>query len=272
MEKAHLPVSKLPGVVYSHFETRKIVGEQFIREHGLCYIISGTLTVADAGMNKTFHGGDLVFYRKSFLAKFIKQPVEKESFKSITVIFDSNTLMEFSERYNIIYEEPYAASSAVLKLEHDVLLENFYHTLIPYFDSSLPDRLVNLKKHEALMLLLQVNPKLKNILFDFTQPGKIDLEAFMQQNFKFNVDLKKLAFLTGRSLATFKRDFEKIFHTSPNRWLQQRRLEEAYYLIKEKSRRPSDIYHEVGFETFSHFSYSFKQFFGINPSNTKQIK
>jgi AraC-like DNA-binding protein len=267
MEKELFPISKLPGIVYSHFETQKIVGEQFIGEHGLCYIISGNLKVTDAGKNRTFSAGDLIFYRKNFLAKFVKQPVENHSFRSVTVVFDRNTLLEFSKQYDIVYEKPYVTDEAVLRLEHNMLLENFYKTLIPYFDSSLPDMLVNLKKQEALMLLLQVNPKLKNVLFDFSQPGKIDLEAFMQQNFRFNVDLKNLAFLTGRSLAAFKRDFEKIFHTSPNRWLQQRRLEEAHYLIKEKSKRPSDVYHEVGFETISHFSYSFKQFFGVNPSN-----
>lgn len=78
--------------------------------------------------------------------------------------------------------------------------------------------------------------------------------------------MKRYAYLTGRSLAIFKRDFQKTFHTSPNRWIQQKRLEEAYYLIKEKGRKPSEVYLEVGFETLSHFSYSFKQFFGVNPS------
>lgn len=69
----------------------------------------------------------------------------------------------------------------------------------------------------------------------FSEPGKINLEAYMNQNYKFNVDINRFAYLTGRSLATFKRDFEKIFHIPPNRWLQQKRLDDAYYLIKEKN-------------------------------------
>jgi len=60
-------------------------------------------------------------------------------------------------------------------------------------------------------LLLQINPAFKNILFDLDQPGKTDLAEFMQQHFRFNVELKRFAYLSGRSLATFKRDFEKIF-------------------------------------------------------------
>lgn len=118
----------------------------------------------------------------------------------------------------------------------------------------------------GVLILLKVNPTLKNVLFDFSEPGKIDLEAFMLQNFHFNVAMKRFAYLTGRSLATFKRDFEKIFHASPSRWLQQKRLQEAYYLIKEKGRKTSDVYLEVGFEDLSHFSFAFKKAYGVAPS------
>jgi AraC-like DNA-binding protein len=123
-----------------------------------------------------------------------------------------------------------------------------------------------LKLKEALLILLKVNPELKDILFDFNEPGKIDLEGFMQQNYHFKVGLNRFAYLTGRSLATFKRDFEKIFKISPNRWLVQRRLQEAYYLIKERGKRPSEIYFELGFEDFSHFSYAFRQAYGAAPT------
>lgn len=266
MEETFLNIPKISGIVYSYFETQKIVGEQFIIEHGLSYIISGQLKVTDAGQTRYFGPGDLIFYRKNFLSKFTKIPTEKEPFKSIAVIFDKEFLLKFSQQYNVVYDKPFHLAEAVLKLKEDILLKNFYETLLLYFNSKLSKELIVLKKQEALLLLLELNPDLKNLLFDFNQPGKIDLEAFMQQNFKFNIDLKKQAFLTGRSLATFKRDFEQIFQMSPNRWLQKRRLEEAHYLIKEKKKRPSDVYHEVGFESISHFSYSFKKRFGVNPS------
>jgi len=267
MQNELLSTSNISGIVYSHFETQKIIGEQFTGEHGMCYVISGNLNVLEAGEKKVFGPGSLLFFRKNHLAKFTKKPTENSDYRSITVIFDRATLQEFSKQYDISYQKPYSAKDAVLLLEQNILLENFYNSLIPYFTTSIPDKLISLKRQEALMLLMQVNPDLKNVLFDFSQPGKIDLEAFMLQNFRFNVDLKRLAFLTGRSLAAFKRDFEKIFNTSPSRWLQQKRLEEAHYLISQKNKRPSEVYHELGFETISHFSYSFKQFFGVNPSS-----
>jgi AraC-like DNA-binding protein len=43
-------------------------------------------------------------------------------------------------------------------------------------------------------------------------------------------------------------------------------LEQAYFLIKEKGKKPSDVYLEVGFEDLSHFSFAFKKEFGKAPS------
>jgi AraC-like DNA-binding protein len=155
-----------------------------------------------------------------------------------------------------------------VKLTADTLTNTYMASIVPYLHAEgiNTDMLAGLKAKEAILLLLRLDPQLKNLLFDFSEPGKIDLEAYMNKHFNFNVEMKRFAYLTGRSLATFKRDFEKIFHTSPNRWLQQKRLNEAYYLIREKGKKPSEVYLEVGFEDFSHFSYAFKKAFGTPPS------
>lgn len=79
--------------------------------------------------------------------------------------------------------------------------------------------------------MLKTNPGLANTLFDFSSPHKIDLESFMNQNFHFNVKMDKFAYLTGRSLAAFKLDFNQEFGISPGRWLIRKSLKEAYKLL-----------------------------------------
>ncbi|MDJ1472619.1 AraC family transcriptional regulator [Cytophagaceae bacterium DM2B3-1] len=256
----------LGGIIYSTYTDANRSGEQFIHEHHLAYIISGSLSIIDGGRTDTFNAGDIVLLRKNNLGKFIKQPAKDGHFIAITILLDNETLVNASKGQQLA-EEVYASSQAVLSIGPDVLLTNYFHSLLPYFEEVLTEDLIHYKKQEAILLLLRCNPSLKNILFDFGVPGKIDLEEFMNRNFRYNVSLDKFAYLTGRSLASFKRDFEKIFNTSPNRWIQQRRLKEAHYLIREKKLKPSDVYLEVGFESLSHFSYSFKQFFGKNPSS-----
>jgi AraC-like DNA-binding protein len=92
----------------------------------------------------------------------------------------------------------------------------------------------------------------------------------MNRNFRFNVSLERFAFMTGRSLSSFKRDFAKIFKTNPGNWLKKKRLDEAYFQINKQHQKPSDVYLEVGFEDLSHFSYSFKKEFGLAPSELIQ--
>jgi AraC-like DNA-binding protein len=153
-------------------------------------------------------------------------------------------------------------------LPPDPFLKGYFDSLLPYFnhDAQPKAAMAELKTKEAVELLLNLDPELKDFLFDFSEPYKIDLEAYMNQHYMYNVPSAQFARLTGRSLASFKRDFEKVFRASPGQWLQQKRLSEAYYQIKEQGRKPSDVYLNVGFENLSHFSYTFKKTFGVAPS------
>ena len=94
----------------------------------------------------------------------------------------------------------------------------------------------------------------------------------MEKNFMFNLPLEKFGYLTGRSIATFNRDFRKIFKETPQKWLTKKRLDLAYYQLKEKDKKPVDVYLETGFENLSHFSYAFKKEFGYSPSSLNEKK
>ena len=154
-------------------------------------------------------------------------------------------------------------------LKPDALLKSYFQSLLPYVEQSekISKKLAAIKTNEAIELLLHLKSSLKSFLFDFSEPHKIDLEKFMLQNFHYNVPIEHFAKLTGRSLAAFKRDFGHIFQTSPRKWLQEKRLTEAYHLIKQKKRKPTEIYLELGFENLSHFYTSFKQKFGVTPAS-----
>jgi AraC-like DNA-binding protein len=142
---------------------------------------------------------------------------------------------------------------------------------MPYFDSAgkMSGKMALLKLNEALELLLQTSDQAGRLLFDFSEPFKIDLDAYMNKNYVYNVSLEQFARSTGRSLATFKRDFQKIFHQPPEKWLQQKRLEHAHFLIAQQRQSPSEAYLEAGFENLSHFSTAFKKFYGYTPSSLK---
>lgn len=254
-------------IAYSCYATNTRQGEQFIPAYVFSYQVSGTMIMNDGYQEYIFNPGDVRLGRRNRLMKFNKIPPPGGEFKSVSVHFDQPFLRNFSMETG--YQAADAtAGNAVIGLKPHPLYKNYFDSLWPYMqlDATTDAALVALKLKEAILLLLKVDPAMKNILFDFMEPGKIDLEAFMNKNFHFNVDLARFAYLTGRSLATFKRDFEKLFHVTPSRWLLQRRLQEAHYLIREKGKTASDIYLDLGFEDLSHFSFAFKKQFGAAPT------
>jgi AraC-like DNA-binding protein len=176
-------------------------------------------------------------------------------------------MKKYSQDYGVTAEGNYTGEPNVL-LEYDAFMKGYFDSLMPYF--AMPEKLTPIlaeaKTTEAIELLLH-NPALKNFLFDFSEPHKIDLEGYMNRHFTYNVPLGQFAKLTGRSLSTFKRDFMKIFRTTPEKWLQKQRLNMAHFLISQKHKKPSEVYLEVGFENLSHFSTVFKKEFGINASS-----
>ncbi|ASK28867.1 AraC family transcriptional regulator [Chryseobacterium sp. T16E-39] len=258
---------RINQITYACYSSNLRDGEQFIPEHVFSYQISGRLVYNDGEKEYIFNQGSFRLTRRNTLIKFNKIPPENGEYSNISVFMDQKTLKNLSMEYDYKatksqYNEP------VFHLPANDLLSGYIESLKPYDELDKPGNevLKNIKLKELIVILLQTHPILKDVLFDFTEPGKIDLESFMTQNFRFNVSLERFAYLTGRSLSTFQRDFEKIFALSPRKWLQQKRLQEAYYLIKEKNANPSDIYLDVGFQDLSHFSFAFKKMFGLSPS------
>ncbi|MFV0469317.1 MAG: helix-turn-helix domain-containing protein, partial [Dysgonomonas sp.] len=127
--------------------------------------------------------------------------------------------------------------------------------------------MMKLKLQEGVLSLLNIDKEFYPELFDFTEPWKIDILDFMEENYMYDLTVEDIALYTGRSLATFKRDFKKLSDISPQRWLMYKRLKVANDKILNENKKISDVYLEVGFKNFSHFSTAYKKYFGHSPSN-----
>lgn len=206
----------LAGIVFTCSTAVKKVSELFFKEHVLCYVLSGKIEMFNGLTHRVFQAGDLFLNKRNTLGKFLKYPVDGVPYKSISFVLDKQFLVGHHQANNHKFEYGQVTDESILPIPVDVLLANFLQSLMPWFDEKIPEALIDLKKQEAVLLMLKSSPSLKAVLFDYNDPGKIDLQAFMHQHFKFHVDIPQLAYLTGRSHATFKRDFEKIFRMTPH--------------------------------------------------------
>lgn len=214
--------------------------------------------------------GNILLARRNQFAKSIKIPGKDKEYQCVSVILANDRLQQFALDNDIICNEKYHRSKNIL-LEPNSLLKDYFVSVLPYVQlgENLNKKLAFIKVNEAIELLLEMWPDLKPFLFDFGDPNKQNLEEFILKNFHYNSPVENFAKLSGRSLTSFKREFAETFKTSPARWLKNKRLSEAFYLIKQKKRKPRDIYLDLGFENLSHFYTAFKQKYGHTPAEIK---
>jgi len=239
-----------------------------VEHNTLVLQVSGQFTLETADQCVSMKKGELLLVRKHQLGQLIKRPLPGEDYQTIVIFLLEEMLRKIALEEQMAVARKYNGPANVLVPAND-FLKGYFQSVLPYIsnpEEKMKHTLGILKVKEAVQLLLQAMPALREFLFDFSEPHKIDLEKFMLGNFQFNVPIDRFAQLTGRSLAGFKRDFQKIFGMAPRQWLQQKRLTEARHLIETKHKRSSEIYLDLGFESLSHFSHSFKKQFGRSPS------
>ena len=245
----------------------EISPEQFIPEHFFLYLLQGSMRAFDGTRHYYMEPGDYCIARKNHLVRYTKFKDEHNTFEKIIITLDEPFLRSFLERHPLsagVFENDHS----FLFVQDDKMIRNFIQSLEPYYNAGdqINQTFVDVKREELLLILLKNDPRLADVFFNFGTPEKINLEEFMNRNFRFNISLERFAFLTGRSLSSFKRDFKKIFGINPGSWLKKKRLEEAYFQIGKQKEKPSNVYLEVGFEDLSHFSFAFKKEFGLTPT------
>jgi len=263
------PTEILPGVIfYSYLSAERREKVCLWKHHTLILQVSGNFVLETSGETISMSGGEVLLIGRNQVGALTKTPAPGANYETIVISLEEELLRRIAleERYETKLK--YTGPSNLL-IPSNEFLQGYFQSVVPYARSSgaaMTDEMGILKVKEVVKLLLLAVPSLGDFLFDFSQPFKIDLERFMLTNYYFNIPVDKFAELTGRSLAGFKRDFEKIFSAPPRKWLQDKRLKEAKYLIEVKHQKPSDIYLSLGFESLSHFSQSFSKKFGVAPT------
>lgn len=259
----------LNSFVYSCVSKEQWGHEQFIPEHVLAFQISGETHLFHQQGTFVLKKNRLLLARRNQFAKSQKLPASDAEYKAVSIILKSEDLKKFAALNNIACDKGYSGKNNIL-LKPDAFLTSYFQSLIPYLEEpeNSSERMAFNKVSEAIELLLNIYPESKKLLFDFNEPHKIDLKNFMLNNYHYNAPIENFARLTGRSLASFKRDFTEVFSISPAKWLKEKRLEEAYQLIHKESKKPADIYLELGFENLSHFYTSFKNKYGVTPTES----
>lgn len=243
------------------------------REYALNYVYSGEMILESDTERIHVRKGECVFIPRDHHITMYKKTYQGERYCGVFLMFTRRFLREMYGKLSINKSQTKTEKleRGVMKLPKTVELASLFASMTPYFDPDVKprDNIMELKLQEGLMALLAIDERFVPTMFDFNEPWKIDILGFMEENYMYDLSIEEIAHYTGRSLATFKRDFKKISDLTPEKWLIGKRLDKAYELMKTGKRKVIDVYAEVGFRNPSHFSTAFKKRFGITPASLR---
>jgi len=267
MEKAE--AINYSGIFFSCYAKGGTNCVNMVRDHTLTYIYSGELEIDNNGEKHVLGKNQCVFIKRDHRVQMIKKTKGDEPYWGISLVYQRNDLREFYHKLDKskIPGKPGKKDLGFAKMDAQPDIISLFESLKPYLNSDVAPlpQVIELKKIEGIYALLHADEAYFPILFDFTDPWKIDLMQFMNDNYMYDLSMGEFASFTGRSLATFKRDFSRISDLPPQKWIIRRRLEAAYDIIRNKNRKASDVYLEVGFKDITHFYHAFKKQYGFTP-------
>ena len=97
------------------------------------------------------------------------------------------------------------------------------------------------------------------------------MEYISEKYYDSTITNEFLASLCGISTVYFRKTFEKVYGTSPIRYLNRFRIEKAKSMLRSDYNSITQIAESVGYSSIYHFSKMFKQYTGTSPIAYKNL-
>ncbi len=203
---------------------------------------------------------------------YVQELTNAQSWEALVFHIPDEFLIQFANEFmdNLPIEKlPELTNERFIKIYLNEVTRTSFYSMIPYFTQKTPpsEKLLELKFKELLLNILSnsSNKQLLAYILHLNDDIRTPIWQIMEKNYTYNLTLKDYARISSRSLAAFKRDFFEYYHTTPGKWLTNKRLKHAEMLLKTSKQSITEIAFSSGFENISHFSRIFKEKFGLSP-------
>ena len=217
--------------------------------------------------------GDCIFVKKG--AHSIYQYFDDE-FCSLFMFVPDHFIKDtvISNRIEISVNDLEPDPAPILRVQINEILQSYFLSFLSYISNSgQPEaKLAELKFRELIMIVatMRENAAIAGYFHELCNSSRPPLQSVMESNFTYPMKLDEYARLSGRSLSLFKRDFKKIYNTTPGRWLTRKRIEYGRYLLQKTDKSVTEAALDCGLKNHSHFSRVFKDQYGISPVEAKK--
>ncbi|HEY9046790.1 MAG TPA: AraC family transcriptional regulator [Ohtaekwangia sp.] len=252
---------------YKH-ETTAHTKTVLLQENSLIFVLDGHKKLYFNDFSTLVEPGKILFMKRGLYV--MSEFLEDVNYEALIIFCTDAFLKEFSLEHLSAPADIHPVQLTHLVIPTNKLLDSFKDQYLSYFDQSLVhlNDILQLKLKELFLLLIsgghgeQVTRWIQGIAY--RQP--VSLEYVIRQHLFQPLTLGELAELSGRSLASFKRDFQNLYGISPKKWINTQRLAHAQMLLRNTNQSVSEIAAVCGFDNIPYFIRVFKNEFGITPS------
>ena len=258
-------VNGLSCIVHKTMDTIDLNTDHYVSSHVLSVVLKGTLNIETYYEEERFcvNQNQLVFIPKG---RYMISDVlpENGEFEAVFYFFEENIINDFLTKINPVKT---LGPTPSLLLEYAENIRIFTESILKVYTENANKEVTKLKLLELLYLIYHSPQQnhLIQILLSLNTRKKRNLEGLMLENFDKPLSVEDYAFLAGRSISSFNRDFQRKFQIPPKKWIIQKRLEKAVELLTDTNLNIAQISLEVGYENVSYFINLFGKQFGVSP-------
>ena len=245
-------------------------GTFFLEQHLLYVVLGGSVKLTCGRQTWTVSKNEMILLRRAQSVSYEKQGSEETGlFESQLFAINDELLKDFLTSQQVQIPQMTEELGAQVSPMSDRLVA-YCWSLSPYFNdpSQVNPGLLRLKVMELLYNVMDCSKNIFRQMLQLRQPVKTDIHRVVEENYTSPISLDELAYLSGRSLSSFKREFQDIYGESPARWIREKRLSKAQQMLRSSSLSVADVAYSLGFENPTHFSRIFKQQYGYAPSQS----
>src|SRR5215203_789307 len=205
--------------------------------------------------------------------------IEKQTqFESILIFFDDKVLSDFVVENTTLIEKEQKKYNPVqcryISFQKDDFINTYIQSLrlIVTNKKNISTEMKRLKLCELLLYLLENQSE---VFLAFLNRGAMPhnetvIRKVVESNITEKLSLDEMAFLCNVSTSTFKRQFGKIYNTSPTLWFAEQKMKLAAKYLTDYREKPGEVWFKLGYETHTSFTKSFKKYFGVSPKTYMQ--
>ena len=253
----------------SHFRERSI-----LHRNAVSLVISGQKTIQFAEAAVDTNDSEIHFLSSgNSISSF--DISKQQAFESILIFFDDKVLADFSVVNASVIEDAQRKYQPISNRYVSIKKDDFIHSyirsmqLIVASEKQISAAFKRIKLYELLLYLLEFHAEkfLAFINRSTVLPNEMKIRKVAEGSITENLSIEEMAFLCNVSASTFKRQFQKIYHTSPTTWFAEQKMKLAAQLLTSHKEKPGEIWFRLGYESHSNFTRSFKKHFGVSPKD-----